>query len=203
MAQRIDVHQHLLPPIYRDALRAAGITEAGGRPLPDWSSEHALDFMGGARITTGVLSVSTPGTTFLDDPDAAGTLARRINEYGAELVEQHPDRIGHFATLPMPDVDRSVTEAVHALDVLGADGVVLLAGWPPPAPPSRTGPCEHCSSSPTRRPAPVFAHGEGPFPTEPVPIQPPSSASTGVRRHLTDLGDVTMCQQEGVTRRQW
>lgn len=127
MTARIDVHQHLVPPPYRDALVAAGITEIGGRALPDWTPESALALMDETGIATGVLSVSAPGTTFLPDPRAATKLARAVNEYGAELVERNPGRFGHFATVPMPDVDAATTEAVHALDTLHADGVVLLA----------------------------------------------------------------------------
>ena len=127
MTGRVDVHQHLLPPPYRDALRAAGITAAGGRALPDWSAEAALALMDEVGIAAAVVSVSTPGTGFLTDPVAAADLARRVNEYGAALVGQHPDRFGHFATLPMPDVTAAAAEAAHALDVLRADGVVLLA----------------------------------------------------------------------------
>ncbi|MFD5093696.1 amidohydrolase family protein [Amycolatopsis thailandensis] len=127
MTGRIDVHQHLVPPPYRDALRAAGITEVGGRALPDWSPETAQALMDEAGIATGVLSVSAPGTTFLDDPAAAVRLAREVNEYGAELVERNPDRFGHFATVPLPDVEAATAEATHALDTLHADGVVLLA----------------------------------------------------------------------------
>ena len=36
-------------------------------------------------------------------------------------------RFGFFATLTLPDVDGAIAEAAHAFDVLGADGVVLLA----------------------------------------------------------------------------
>ncbi|MGB8506422.1 MAG: amidohydrolase, partial [Mycobacterium sp.] len=39
---RIDTHQHRIPPGYRNALRKAGIDEAGGRALPDWSPDAAL-----------------------------------------------------------------------------------------------------------------------------------------------------------------
>ncbi|MFF9774076.1 hypothetical protein ACF1HJ_10445 [Streptomyces sp. NPDC013978] len=39
IAGRIDVHQHAVPPFYRDLLTKAGIAEAGGRALPDWSPE--------------------------------------------------------------------------------------------------------------------------------------------------------------------
>ena len=127
MTVRIDVHQHLFPPPYRDALRAAAVTAAGGRPLPPWSPDAALALMDEAGIAAGVVSVSTPGTGFLDDPSEAAGLARQVNDYGAALVERHPDRFGHFATLPMPDIAASVAEAVRALDTLHADGVVLLA----------------------------------------------------------------------------
>ena len=50
-----------------------------------------------------------------------------MNEYAAEVVRSAPDRFGFFATLCLPDLDGSVVELEHALDRLGADGVVLLA----------------------------------------------------------------------------
>ncbi|MGC7102617.1 amidohydrolase family protein [Amycolatopsis lurida] len=34
---------------------------------------------------------------------------------------------GHFAALPLPDVDGAVAETRYALDVLGADGVAILS----------------------------------------------------------------------------
>ncbi|SOD89876.1 amidohydrolase family protein [Streptomyces sp. Ag109_G2-15] len=125
--RRIDVHQHLIPPFYRDLLAKAGIAEAGGRVLPEWSPEAALELMDLLGTATGIVSVSTPGTGFLTDPGEAADLARRLNDYGASLTADHSGRFGHFATLPMPDVDASAAEARRALDELGADGVTLLA----------------------------------------------------------------------------
>ncbi|MFF4544655.1 amidohydrolase family protein [Streptomyces sp. NPDC001435] len=125
--RRIDVHQHLVPPLYRDLLARAGITEAGGRALPEWSPEGALDVMDLLGATTGIVSVSTPGTGFLTDPDEASDLARRLNDYCAALTADYPGRFGYFATLPMPDIPASAAEARRALDELGADGVTLLA----------------------------------------------------------------------------
>jgi 6-methylsalicylate decarboxylase len=124
---RIDTHHHLIPPDYRQALRKAGIDEAGGRALPEWSSEAALQAMADLEVSTAILSVSTPGTTFLPNPADAAALARDLNDYTAELVASAPDRFGFFATVAMPHVDAAVTEAVRALDALKADGVVLLA----------------------------------------------------------------------------
>jgi predicted TIM-barrel fold metal-dependent hydrolase len=117
----------MIPPDYRDMLRQAGIDEAGGRALPDWSAEASLQTMADLDIATAILSVSTPGTTFLPDPADAAALARDLNDDTAALVAAQSDRFGFFATIPMPHVDESVVETVRALDDLRADGVVLLA----------------------------------------------------------------------------
>ncbi|KPI11509.1 amidohydrolase 2 [Actinobacteria bacterium OK074] len=124
---RVDVHQHIVPPFYRDLLAKAGIAEAGGRALPDWSPESALELMDLLGTATAIVSVSTPGTGFLSDPGEAGALARRLNDFSASLTADHPGRFGYFATVPMPDATASATEAARALDELGADGVTLLA----------------------------------------------------------------------------
>jgi 6-methylsalicylate decarboxylase len=124
---RIDTHHHLIPADYRKALQKAGITEAGGRELPDWSPEVSLQTMAELGIATAVLSVSTPGTTFLSNPADAVALARDLNDYTAAVVAARPDRFGFFATAPMPDIDESVAEIGRALDELKADGIVLLA----------------------------------------------------------------------------
>jgi 6-methylsalicylate decarboxylase len=124
---RIDTHHHLIPPDYREALQQAGLQEAGGRSLPDWSPDAALQAMAELGVGTAILSVSTPGTTFLPNPAEAAALARDVNDYAAALAAAQPDRFGFFATVPMPHVDLAVAEAVRALDELDADGVVLLA----------------------------------------------------------------------------
>ncbi|MFI1051237.1 amidohydrolase family protein [Streptomyces griseoruber] len=125
--QRIDVHQHAVPDFYRAELAKAGIADAGGRALPDWSPESALDLMDLLGTTTSIVSVSTPGTGFLTDPSEAADLARRLNDHSAALTADRPGRFGFFATLPMPDADASAAEATRALDALRADGVTLLA----------------------------------------------------------------------------
>lgn len=116
-----------MPPFYRDALAKTGIAEAGGRALPDWSPEAALETMDLLGTATAILSVSTPGTGFLDDSREAVALARRLNDFSASLTADHHGRFGYFATLPMPHIDASVQEAGRALAELGADGVTLLA----------------------------------------------------------------------------
>lgn len=124
---RIDVHHHILPPVYMDALRATGFDRYGGIRFPAWRPEDSLEVMDRHGIAAAVVSVSTPGVAFGGDPAAARALARACNEWAAELVAAHPGRFGAFACLPLPDVDGALAEAAHALDTLGLDGVVLLA----------------------------------------------------------------------------
>lgn len=69
-------------------------------------------------------SVSSPGVHF-GDPAAARAPARGVDEDGAAVVRARPGSFGLFASLPLPDVDAALAEPAYALDVLGADGVVL------------------------------------------------------------------------------
>ncbi len=124
---RIDTHNHVIPPDYRKALQKAGIGDAGGRAMPEWSVESALQTMDELNVGTGILSVSAPATTFLPAAADAVGLARDLNDFNACVAESAPERFGFFASLPLPHVDESVTEAVRALDELNADGVVVLA----------------------------------------------------------------------------
>ncbi len=122
---RVDTHHHVVPPEYAAWLRRRG-TEAGGLPIPDWSSQAALALMDEHGVETAILSVSTPGVHLGDDADARA-MARHVNEYAATMVRAHPGRFGFFATLCLPDVRGSLIELEHAFDALGADGAVLLA----------------------------------------------------------------------------
>jgi 6-methylsalicylate decarboxylase len=125
--RRIDTHHHAVPADYRNMLRKAGIDEAGGRAVPDWSPDGSLQTMSELGVGTAILSVSAPGTTFLPNPADAAALARDLNEYLAAVVTAQTDRFGFFATIPMPHVKESADEVARSLDELHADGVILLA----------------------------------------------------------------------------
>jgi predicted TIM-barrel fold metal-dependent hydrolase len=97
----------------------------GGLAPLQWSKEASISFMDDAGIDVAVVSLSTPGV-HTGDSGKARALARRCNEFSAELVRSRPDRFGGFACLPMPDIDASLEELSYALDVLGLDGFVLF-----------------------------------------------------------------------------
>jgi predicted TIM-barrel fold metal-dependent hydrolase len=125
MTLTVDIHQHLIPDFYWQASNEDG-NAAGGITPPRWSREGAIAYLDEARIDVAVPSISTPGVHFGDDT-AAQTLARAVNEYLAEMKRQRPDRFGGFASLPLPDVEGSLAELEHALDVLELDGVSLMS----------------------------------------------------------------------------
>ena len=51
----------------------------------------------------------------------------QVNKYGANTTRAHPSKFGFFASLPIPNINASLTELKYALDVLNASGVVLMA----------------------------------------------------------------------------
>src|SRR5262245_42086893 len=88
--RRIDVHFHLIPPFYQEAVYAAGAGPAIGR-YPDWSPERALELMDQSGIALALTSLAQPGVQF-GDPTKAAALARRCNEYASELGARWPKR---------------------------------------------------------------------------------------------------------------
>ncbi len=126
MTNRIDVHCHMIPPFWAEAL-----AEKVGEPswgTPAWSPEAALALMDRLKIATQILSLSSPALLGWEGEQRTA-MCRRVNDYGADLARSHPGRFGFFATLQLPDVAAAITEMDRALDQLGADGVVLLSNY--------------------------------------------------------------------------
>lgn len=124
----IDFHAHFTTPHYIEAAKAGGHARPDGMPedyWPRWTAQEHLALMDQGGIAKAMLSMSSPGVHFGDDR-AARLLAREVNEFGAGIVREHPDRFGQFASLPLPDVDGALAEIAYGLDDLGAAGVTLL-----------------------------------------------------------------------------
>ena len=120
----IDTHHHMLPDFFWRETNDSHAPVGGLAPL-QWSKGAMISFMDDAGIDVAVMSVSTPGV-HLGDSEKARSLARRCNEFAAELVHTRPDRFASFACLPLPDVDSSLEELSYAIDVLRLDGVVVF-----------------------------------------------------------------------------
>jgi len=120
----IDTHHHMLPDFFWQETENAHAPVGGLAPLR-WSKEATLSFMDDAGIDVAVLALTTPGV-HTGDGAKARSLARRCNEFAADLVAARPDRFSSFASIPLPDVDASLEELSYALDVLKLDGFVLF-----------------------------------------------------------------------------
>ena len=122
---RIDTQHHFLPPRYVEAVGADAIarTLVSGR-APAWTPEVSLAAMDEHNIETAVVSISAPGF-----PTADVALCTYCNEFAADMAQKHAGRFGQFASLPLPNIDASLKEIAHALDVLGAQGICLMTSY--------------------------------------------------------------------------
>lgn len=138
---RIDMHAHLIPDFYRQAMADYQVTGDGGIPIPSWTAGSALDFMDKFGIAAQMVSLSEPGFGFLPDRSARVQMARKVNEYiRDELVLAGPAspnyrRFGGLASLPLgnpndaAEVAAACAEAVRAISILGLDGIGLYTNY--------------------------------------------------------------------------
>jgi predicted TIM-barrel fold metal-dependent hydrolase len=120
----------MVPEFYKAVAVAAGAVPAQGRH-PSWTPELALKMMEENDIQTVITSVPVPGFSFGSLDDAA-KLARRCNEYAAEIGVKWPGRFGGFASLPIQnplELDKAIEEIDYAIGTLGLDGVMLFASY--------------------------------------------------------------------------
>jgi 6-methylsalicylate decarboxylase len=121
----IDVHNHISPPSF---IAALADHKLGEKPMMDWTPARSVEDMDKAGVALSVTSITTPGVWF-GDRDEARRLARECNEYGAKLGADFAGRFGLFASLPLPNVDDSLTEIEYALDHLKADGIGVMTSF--------------------------------------------------------------------------
>ena len=122
--QAIDMHCHNILSTFKELLDRHGAALEETFPLPDWNVASHLKFMEEAGIETSVLSMPAPQPWFGDAKESCRAI-RQYNEACARLKTDYPGKFLFCASLPLPDVEAAVEEAVYALDTLGADGIKL------------------------------------------------------------------------------
>ncbi len=122
---RVDVHHHISPPTWLDAMKKAKLDNP---PMANWSVQKSLDDMDKAGVATSITSPTTPQVTPLDKDDAI-RIAHESNEYAKKLMSDHPGRFGVFALLPLPHIDESLKEIAYAFDVLKVDGIGMMTSY--------------------------------------------------------------------------
>lgn len=125
MAQRtVDVHSHNILPEFTQLLERHDAALEETFPLPAWNIASHLRYMERAGIETSVLSMPGP-QPFFGDTEECCRIIRGYNETSARLKADYPGKFLFCASLPLPDVDAAIREAIYALDTLGADGIKL------------------------------------------------------------------------------
>ena len=139
----VDVHNHVYPPAYVEALQAGpsaykvtfdnednpvlhspgdyNILVPGHR-LMDVRTQVLAD----AGVDKQVISFTTPGT-LIETPKRSVELSRMVNDSFAAIQSEHGDHFAALATLPLNDAEASVVEFERAVGELGLKGVTLFS----------------------------------------------------------------------------
>ena len=118
------MHSHYISPGFAQFLDDYFDGQGDGVPTPHFSIDNYLSLMQEADIDYGVLSISSPHLSAAPDEEML-KLTEEVNDYGANLTKNYKDKIGFFASLPLPLVEESVRAIDYALDVQNAHGFTL------------------------------------------------------------------------------
>ncbi len=119
----IDVHHHISPPSYR---RECG--DKLGIPLQKWELSKALEDMDRCGVAAAV-ATTTHLNGRIDEPERRRAAVRGANDFAATIRSDHPSRFGIFLSLPLPDIEGSLSEIEYGMDVLKADGIGLYTSY--------------------------------------------------------------------------
>ncbi len=128
--KRFDFHHHFFSPAWVKLVESKNAVKPvlGFDQFKSFSIAKDIEVMDQGNVEKAFLSVTQPGVWFGDVAETRRA-ARELNEYAARQKSDHPGRYGHFAVLPLPDVEGSLREIEYAFDVLKAEGVGLLSSY--------------------------------------------------------------------------
>ena len=128
--RRIDIHHHVISPAWKKQLAKWNAVRPIQGHETHQSYDPAKDVAAMDREGTEIsfLSVTTPGMWF-GDIDETRRVVREQNDYAAQLVRDYKGRFGHFATVPLPDVDAALREIAYAYDNLKVDGISFITSY--------------------------------------------------------------------------
>jgi aminocarboxymuconate-semialdehyde decarboxylase len=134
---RIDLHSHVIPPTFLEALKAdpdrykLRVEERDGRtfiirgshagPLAD--EFHDVDAkvakMDRLGLDVSYISAGPPAFGYWLPPDIGLEVAGLVNDGIAQMVAKHPTRLQGMASLPMQDPDAAIAELERARKAYG------------------------------------------------------------------------------------
>ena len=129
---KIDVHHHIFPEKYVNALKEIGVEKSLGVKLPKWTPETSFKKMKENGASLAILSITSPGVYFPNHDVPEGTaenLSRLNNDLIADLKQKNPDRFGGFASIPLLNMEAALSELSYAMDTCKLDGVCLMTNY--------------------------------------------------------------------------
>lgn len=140
--QAIDCHCHFFPEAFLEVARQPGnsfgasiertangedylVAEGDFRHLlvPNfYDAETMVEDLDRRELTSAVITSAPPTLSYWADAGAAVELAAAINEELSQRVADHPTRLTGLGTLPLQDMDASITEAKRAVRELQLTG---------------------------------------------------------------------------------
>jgi len=126
--KKVDFHSHILTPSYYAYLDKYEGPEPDHFATPKWTEEGHMKLMDSLGVAYSSLSVSSPHPI---QATAAERLSyvTNMNAEALDVVSRHPNRLGLFASLPLPDVDAACKMAEEMLSKEGVDGIGMLTNY--------------------------------------------------------------------------
>lgn len=130
ITRKIDFHHHFFSPAWVKLVETKHSVKPvlGFDQFKSYSVAHDIESMDKGNVEKAFLSVTQPGVWFGDRAETRRA-SRELNEYAARLKSDYKGRYGHFAVIPLPDVEGGLKEIEYAFDTLKADGVGLLSSY--------------------------------------------------------------------------
>jgi aminocarboxymuconate-semialdehyde decarboxylase len=127
----IDVFNHFMPKAYLDRLSGLVPGHVAVTAFPRLKAlvdlEARLRLLDQFDDMRHVICLANPPLELIAPPDSTPELARIANDALAEVCRHHPDRFPAFvASLPMNNLEASLTEIDRAIGTLGARGVQVF-----------------------------------------------------------------------------
>ncbi len=126
--KKIDFHAHILTPTYYEYLEKYEDPKPDHFDTPKWSEKSHLKLMDDLGVAFSLMSLSSPQIIKISGEERVNTI-RKMNDEALEVVGRHPDRLGMFVTLPLPDVEAACKMAEEYLERDGVYGVGLVTNY--------------------------------------------------------------------------
>lgn len=132
----IDVHTHISPAPYIEALKALPEDEAISVPLSLLTQiesrfpllfgdiDSRIRLMDEAGVGTAVLSMATP-YMFPSEPSSRISMVRAWNDSCDTVASEHPDRFALFFSVPLPHVEAAIAETERVASRATTAGVTI------------------------------------------------------------------------------